>query len=152
MTTDASSAPRVGIQPPAFRLPDDVQVGAVKLQIADLDRSLAFYQEVIGLRAVARDDDPRARTATLSAHGDDSNLLVLREKRGIRPVPRGGLLGIYHFALLLPSRAGLGRFIRHAVELDVRIGGSHHGFSEGTYLVDPDGISIEVYADRPRST
>jgi catechol 2,3-dioxygenase len=66
------------------------------------------------------------------------------------PVPRRGRLGLYHFALLLPDRAALGRFVAHLAALGVRAGASDHLVSEALYLNDPDGLGIEVYADRPR--
>lgn len=126
------------------RLPD-IRLGAVRLQVADLDRSLEFYRDVIGFRVQIRDDE----TARLgAAHGPA--LVELVEKPGVSPVPRTGLLGIYHFALLLPARADLGRFVRHQVREGGRFGAADHAFSEATYLEDPDGITIEVYADRPR--
>jgi catechol 2,3-dioxygenase len=143
--TDATQ--RLGTPAPGFRLPDDIEIGRVRLQVADLGRSLEFYQEVIGFRAIAREPG----RVTLGAQGSDAVLLELVEKPGVRPVPRRGLLGIYHFAVLLPDRAALGRFVRHVAALGVHVGASDHGISEATYLVDPDGITIEVYRDRARS-
>ena len=69
----------------------------------------------------------------------------------MRAVPRHGLLGLYHYAILLPDRASLGRFLRHLGELGERAGMSDHFVSEAIYLQDPDNLGIEVYADRPRS-
>jgi catechol 2,3-dioxygenase len=132
------------------RLPAETRVGAVALQVADLERSLQFYQTVVGFRVIARDDALGARTALLGPHERDRVLLELHEKRGVRPVPRRGRLGIYHFAALLPTRADLGRLLRHATALGVHIGAADHAFSEAIYLVDPDGITLEVYRDRPR--
>ena len=139
-----------GIEPPGFRLPDDVRIGAVALQVADLDRSLGFYENVLGFRVLAREDAPGSRSARLAAQGDERVLLELYEKPGVLPVPRRGRLGIYHFAILLPTRRDLARFLRHATALGVHIGSSDHLVSEALYLVDPDGITVEVYRDRPR--
>lgn len=125
-------------------LPDS-RLGAVRLQIAELDRSLGFYRDVIGLRVLDRHDG-RAELGP----ADGPAILELVAKPGVAPVPPTGLLGIYHFALLLPTRADLGRFVRHQVREGVRFGAADHAFSEATYLEDPDGITIEVYADRPR--
>ena len=136
--------------PPSFRLPDATRVGRVTLQVADLDRSLAFYRDFAGFREIERRPADGARTAALGAHGSDAVLLVLFEKRGARPVPRRGLLGLYHFALLLPDRAALGRFVRRASAARVPFGSADHLVSEALYLTDPDGLGIEVYADRPR--
>jgi catechol 2,3-dioxygenase len=139
-----------GIEAPGFRLPAEVRIGAVALQVADLDRSLGFYEEVLGFRVLGRDDAPGRRLARLGVEGDDRVLLELTEKPGVRPVPRRGRLGIYHFAVLLPTRQDLGRFLRHAVTLGIHVGSSDHLASEALYLVDPDGITVEVYRDRPR--
>jgi catechol 2,3-dioxygenase len=139
-----------GISTPGFRLPAEVRIGAVALQVADLDRSLGFYEKVLGFRLIAREDTPGGRSARLGAQEGERVLLELREKPGVRSVPRRGRLGIYHFAVLLPTRQDLARFLRHATALGVHIGSSDHLVSEALYLVDPDGITVEVYRDRPR--
>jgi catechol 2,3-dioxygenase len=83
----------------------------------------------------------------------DGRLLVqLDEVPGARPMLPQGRLGLYHYALLLPSRADLGRFLRHLESLGVPWGASDHLVSEAIYLTDPDGLTVEVYADRPRAT
>ena len=89
-----------GIAPPGYRLPDATRLGAVRLQVADLGRSLDYYQQVLGLRLLDRDTGQ----AALGAKGEEQPLVVLHERPGVRPVPRSGLLGLYHFAILLPSR------------------------------------------------
>jgi catechol 2,3-dioxygenase len=134
---------------PRFRLPDSTHVGRVVLQIADLDRSIAFYRDILGLAVLDRDEGPH-RVARLAPADSSRALVELREKKGVRSVPRGGLLGLFHFALLLPDRAALGRFVRHLDERDVPAGAADHLFSEALYLVDPDGLTVEVYRDRPR--
>jgi catechol 2,3-dioxygenase len=136
-----------GIQPPGYRLPDDTRLGAVHLQVSDLDRSLAYYQQILGLSVVQRDAD----TAALAPQGEEGPLVRLTACVGVRPVPRSGRLGLYHFAILLPDRASLGRFVRHLAESGVRAGSADHFVSEAIYLSDPDGLGIEVYADRPRA-
>lgn len=140
--------PEHGIAPPGYRLPAATRLGRVRLQIADLARSLAFYETVLGLRVLHR--SPRA--ATLGAHGGDGAPLVeLHERPGARPVPRRGRLGLYHFAILLPDRAALGRLVAHLARQGTYAGMSDHAVSEALYLADPDGLGIEVYADRPRT-
>jgi catechol 2,3-dioxygenase len=136
-----------GIAPPGFRLPDATRLGTVRLQVADLGRSLDYYQRVLGLRLLDRD----AGQAALGAEGEEQPLVVLHERPGVRPVPRSGLLGLYHFAILLPDRQALGRFVAHLGTLGEHAGSADHAVSEALYLTDPDGLGIEVYADRPRS-
>lgn len=119
----------------------------MRLQIADLERSIAYYQEVIGLRVLERGP----AVAVLAARGDDRPLVELREKPGAHRVPRRGRLGLYHFAILLPDRPSLGRFLAHLEQIGAYAGMSDHFVSEAIYLSDPDGLGIEVYADRPRS-
>jgi catechol 2,3-dioxygenase len=139
---------RAGIAPPGFRLPDETRIGRVRLQVSDIGRSVAYYEQVLGMRTISRDDG----AVRLGPHDDDRILIELVEKRDARPVPRRGLLGLYHFAVLLPDRASLGRFIAHLSEIGAYAGMSDHLVSEAVYLTDPDGLGIEVYADRPRDT
>jgi catechol 2,3-dioxygenase len=136
-----------GIRPGGYRLPDRTRIGTVRLQVADLDRSLEYYQHVLGLRVLSR----APQQAALGVEGTSRPLVALFEQRGAEPVPRGGLLGLYHFAVLLPDRAALGRFISHLSALGVHAGSADHAVSEAIYLTDPDGLGIEVYADRPRA-
>ncbi len=149
----AASAPEpatpgtYGQQPVGYRLPQGTRLGRVRLQVADLARSLAFYERTLGLRVIER-DGPHA---TLAAHGDHRPLVELLERPGARPAGRG-LLGLFHFAILVPDRASLGRFVRHLAKQGIRAGAGDHLVSEAFYLSDPDGLGIEVYADRPRDT
>ncbi len=136
-----------GVAPGGYRLPDATRLGPVKLQVADLARSVAYYESVIGLRTIRRAQG----IAELGAHGNDSVLVELRELPGARAVPKRGLLGLYHFAILVPDRASLGKFLRHVTALGVRVGMADHLVSEALYLTDPDGLGIEVYADRARA-
>ena len=138
----------MGHPPAGYRLPLATRLGPVELQVSSVSRSLAYYRDVIGL-AVLTVDGSRA---VLGCHGEPTTLLVLREVPGTRAVAPGSRLGLYHFAILLPDRAALGRFITHLAAMGVRAGASDHLVSEALYLQDPDGLGIEVYADRPRST
>ncbi|HYW32216.1 MAG TPA: VOC family protein [Gemmatimonas sp.] len=137
-----------GEPPSGFRLPASTRLGAVHLQISSLARSLAYYEAVVGLRLVERGE----AHATLAAQGGTAPLVVLHELPGARAMMSRGRLGLYHFALLLPERAALGRFIRHLAARRERAGSADHLVSEALYLQDPDGLGIEVYADRPRDT
>ena len=135
-----------GIKPEGFRLPDETRLGPVRLQVSDLTRSLDYYQRVLGLTVVSAKGD----VASLGAAGGDP-LVRLEARPGTRPVVPGRTLGLYHFAILLPGRAALGRFLAHISGFDMNVGMADHAVSEALYLTDPDGLGIEVYADRPRS-
>lgn len=135
---------RYGVPAPDFRLPAETRVGRVRLQVADLARSLAYYRDVMGFRVLERS----GKVAVLGA--GDAPLIQLHASPGATPVPRRGRLGLFHYAILLPDRPSLGAFIRHLTELGERFGASDHLVSEALYLHDPDGLGIEVYADRPR--
>jgi catechol 2,3-dioxygenase len=137
-----------GIAPDGYRLPVETRLGAVRLQISNLDKSLDYYVSVLGFRVIEKS----AARATLGVDGSNDTLIELRELAGARAVPRRGLLGLYHFAILLPDRASLGRFLVHLVGRGIQPGMSDHLVSEALYLSDPDGLGIEVYADRERSS
>ena len=142
----AGSSGGHGVKPAGYRLPESTHLGRVRLQVADLDRSIEFYKTVLGFRLIERTPE----YARLGPHGENREIVHLHQLRSARPVPRRGLLGLYHFAILLPDRAALGRFIAHLGEIGAYAGMSDHFVSEAVYLTDPDGLGIEVYADRPR--
>ena len=124
-------------------LPEGLRLGPVHIAVRDLDRSVGFYQDAIGLRQRHRGET----FAAMGAGGED--LLVLHEQPGARPAGRHS--GLYHFALLHPSREELaGALARLAATRTPIEGASHHGISEAIYLPDPDGNGIELAADRPR--
>ena len=137
-----------GVAPPRYRLPAETTVGPVTLQIADLESSVDYYERILGLRALERSGG----SATLGTEDGGTPLVNLRERRGANPVPRRGRLGLYHFAILVPDRPALGRFARHLADTGTHAGMSDHLVSEAIYLTDPDGLGIEVYADRPRNS
>src|SRR5205814_6288272 len=147
ITTVVMTNTIAGIRPEDYRLPESAHVGAVRLQVSDLARSITFYTGVLGFRVLSQSAD----AAMLGPEGDSVALIELRERRDARAVPRRGLLGLYHFAILLPNRQALGRFVAHLAEQGVYAGSADHLVSEAIYLSDPDGLGIEVYADRPRS-
>jgi catechol 2,3-dioxygenase len=130
------------------RLPAGTHVGAVHLQIGDLQRSVEYYTHVLGLEVLERVDG----RALLGVASTGRLIAELNEKRGISPAPRAGRFGLFHFAILLPDRAALGRFAARVVGGNVLAGMADHAVSEALYLTDPDGLGIEVYADRPRDT
>jgi catechol 2,3-dioxygenase len=119
-------------------------IDSVHLTISNLNRSVRFYEAQLGFKVHRRDE----RTAWLGAGGDA--LLVLTESERAPRVR--GTTGLYHFALLVPSRIDLARSLRRLVETDtVMQGFADHGVSEALYLADPDGNGIEIYRDRPRA-
>ena len=124
-------------------LPATLRLGAVHLTVSDLDRSVAFYEEEIGLRLHHRADG----VATMGVGEED--LLVLHEEPGARRA--GHHAGLYHYALLFPSREELAHAaLRLAATKTPIQGASDHGTHEAIYLPDPDGNGIELAADRPR--
>jgi catechol 2,3-dioxygenase len=124
-------------------LPETASVGAVHLTVSDLERSLEYYRRSIGLKLLDRADG-------CASLGGGSELLVLVEEPGAQP-PSARSTGLYHFALLLPERVDLARWLAHAARERVPLLGlSDHFVSEAAYLSDPDGHGIEIYRDRPR--
>ena len=132
----------------AEQLPDATHIKGVHLQVGDLQRSIDYYRRVLGLEVLERDRD----RAALGVAGAPHPLVRLAGKPGAAPVPRRGRFGLYHFAILLPDRAALGRFAAHLFALGLRPGMADHDVSEALYLTGPDGLGIEVYADRPRAS
>jgi len=119
-------------------------IGRVVLVVSNLDRSVDFYTQIIGLTLHHRVDS----IAELGTETD--TLLTLHEQPDAYPIRRAA--GLYHFALLLPSRLDLAVTLRHLLQVDAPISGfADHAVSEAIYLTDPDGHGIEIYRDRPRN-
>ena len=127
-------------------LPESASVGAAGLIVSDLRRSLDFYAGVIGLDVLSE----TATSAQLGVAVDRRVLLALEQRPGVHPL-QDKRLGLYHTAVLLPSRSALASFAEHLSRSGIRAGSSNHLVSEAFYLTDPDGLEIEVYADRDRS-
>jgi catechol 2,3-dioxygenase len=145
----SSTASQSTIRP---QLPADTHIGRVRLRVGDLERALRFYRDVLGLR-VASDEKQRVVLRSQPGEQESRDLIVLEEKPGIRRRPaRPATTGLYHVALLVPSRAELGRALLglHQAQYPLR-GMSDHAVSESLYLDDPDGNGLEIYADRARS-
>lgn len=117
-------------------------VSDVHLKVADLERSLAFYEHVIGFRVLNQSRE----LAVLTADGI-TPLVTIEQPPGVQP-KKQRTTGLYHFAILLPSRQQLGSFLQHTMELHLRVGSADHAVSEAIYLDDPDHNGIEIYADR----
>ena len=124
------------------------RIGHVHLKVADLERALRFYRDVLGFELTQRYGQD---AAFVSAGGYHHHIgLNVWESRGGSPPPRG-TTGLYHVAILYPDRAALADALRRVMEAGIPLeGASDHGVSEALYLRDPDGNGIELYRDRPR--
>ncbi|WP_314000866.1 VOC family protein [uncultured Paenibacillus sp.] len=128
-----------------YRMHPDMRLGEVKLKVSDLERSVRFYEEVVGLKTLHRNGN----TAELTADGQNT-LVALKEIPEAVVTKRRSASGLYHFALLLPTRKDLGLSLRRLIESGIHIGQSDHFVSEALYISDPDNNGIEIYRDRPR--
>jgi catechol 2,3-dioxygenase len=134
-------AERGGIDP-------GVHIGHVHLKVSDLERSVAFYTEVLGFDLMQEWNG----AAFLSAGGYHHHLGLNTWQSAGGPPPAPGTTGIFHFAILYPTRKALALALRRVIDHGVRLtGASDHGVSEALYLDDPDGIGVELYWDRPES-
>lgn len=133
----------------SYHAPAGTSIGHVHLRVADLDRSLAFYVGILGFELTQRLGN---QAAFVSAGGYHHHIgLNTWESLGGSPPPRGST-GLYHLAVLYPSRPELARAVRRVVDAGVELdGASDHGVSEAVYLRDPDQNGIELYVDRPRA-
>ncbi|NHN33616.1 VOC family protein [Paenibacillus agricola] len=125
----------------------DTVLGEVHLKVSDLERSLRFYQDVVGLRVLTQ----AANRAELTVDGIKP-LVVLHEISTANIVPRRSAAGLYHFAILLPDRRSLGLSLRNLIDSGIHIGQADHLVSEALYIADPDNNGIEIYRDRPRES
>src|SRR5580693_1629913 len=125
-----------------------VGIGHVHLKVADLERALAFYRDVLGFELTQRIGD---QAAFLSAGGYHHHIgLNTWESQGGSP-PHRAATGLYHVAIVYPTRAELADALRRLVQAGIKLdGASDHGVSEALYLRDPDGNGVELYCDRPR--
>jgi catechol 2,3-dioxygenase len=129
--------------PAVASLPATLRLGAVHLDVGDLDRSIAWYRTALGLQVHSREGE----VASIGAGGED--VVVLHEKPGALRASRHA--GLYHYALLYPSREELARAAVRLIDTGTPIEGtSDHETHEAIYLPDPDGNGIELAADRPR--
>ena len=133
---------------PAERIDPGVRIGHVHLKVAEIERSLVFYRDVLGFELTQRFG---AGAAFLSAGGYHHHvgINVWESRGGSWPPP--GTTGLYHFAILYPTRAALADALRRVLAAGIHLeGAADHGVSEALYLRDPDGNGVELYWDRPR--
>jgi catechol 2,3-dioxygenase len=125
----------------------DVRVGHVHLKVSDLDRALHFYRDILGFELTQRYG---SQAAFLSAGGYHHHIgLNTWESSGGTPPPPGST-GLYHLAIVYPTRAELADALRRVLQARLPLeGASDHGVSEAIYLRDPDGNGVELYWDRP---
>jgi catechol 2,3-dioxygenase len=126
----------------------EVRIGHVHLKVADLERAIGFYRDVLGFEVTQRLGD---QAAFLSAGGYHHHIgLNTWESQGGSPPP-GSATGLYHLAIVYPTRAELSDALRRLMKAGVTLeGASDHGVSEALYLRDPDGNGVELYWDKPK--
>jgi len=131
-----------------MKIHSEVTIGHVNLTVSDLDRSLAFYKDILGFEITMRYGDS---AVFLSAGGYHHHIaLNTWQGKGATPPP-AHYTGLYHFAILYPSRKELARVLQRLIDNKYPVSGvADHGVSEAIYLNDPDNIGVELYADRPR--
>lgn len=134
----------------ALPIDSQVRMGHVHLKVSNLERAIRFYCDVLGFELVQRMGD---QAAFLSAGGYHHHIALNTWESLGGPPPAPGTTGLYHHAILYPSRAALADALRRLIEADIGLeGAADHGVSESLYLRDPDGNGVELYCDRPRET
>jgi len=124
------------------------RIGHVHLTVANLDRALAFYRDVLGFEVTTR----YGREAVFMSAGGYHHHIALNTWAGEgAPAPAPGTTGLYHFAILYPDRKALAQTLKSVLDHGIPLeGASDHGVSEAIYLRDPDGNGVELYRDRPK--
>ncbi|MEX0681572.1 MAG: VOC family protein [Balneolales bacterium] len=131
-----------------YNIPEQTRIGHVHLKVADLDRALAFYRDILGFELTTMYGD---QAAFVSAGGYHHHIgLNTWHSKGAPPAPLNST-GLYHTAILYPTRKDLAEIVHRLMEAGYPISGaSDHGVSEAIYLNDPDGNGVELYRDRPQ--
>jgi catechol 2,3-dioxygenase len=131
-----------------MKIHPEVKIGHVHLTVSDLERSLGFYRDLLGFEVTNKYGD----NAVFLSAGGYHHHIGLNTWSGVgAPPPAPGTTGLYHFAILFPSRLELAKVFKRLIDAKYPLeGASDHGVSEAIYLNDPDGIGIELYADREK--
>lgn len=137
---------RESIMTTHFHKKPNMYTSHIQLKVSNLARSLEFYKTIIGFQVLEQSED----TAYLTVDGKKSLVSLLQVDNALSL--RRGQTGLYHMAILLPTKKDLGNLVNHFSDLNVRIGAGDHHVSEALYLNDPDGNGIEVYIDRQEDT
>jgi catechol 2,3-dioxygenase len=130
--------------PASALLPAGTAVGSATLRVAEAERSLGLYHDILGLSVIERS---KQRIALGGAGGKP--FLILEISPGAPPRPLEGFTGLYHVAILVPDRATLGGALARILDARLRLGSADHKVSEALYIYDPDGNGLELYRDRP---
>jgi catechol 2,3-dioxygenase len=126
----------------------DVRMGHVHLKVSDIERALGFYRDVLGFEVTQRIGNS---AAFLSAGGYHHHIGLNTWESAGGPAPAAGTTGLYHLAIVYPTRAKLGDALRRLIDARIPLdGAADHGVSEALYLRDPDGNGVELYWDRPQ--
>ena len=148
MSRTETTLPAIEPQLTPHPIDPGVRIGHVHLKVADLDRALAFYCGVLGFELKQRFGNQAAFLAAGGYH-HHIGLNTWESKGGSAPPP--GTTGLYHVAILYPSRAALADALKRLLAANVQLdGAADHGVSEAIYLRDPDGNGVELYRDRPQ--
>jgi catechol 2,3-dioxygenase len=127
-----------------------VRIGHVHLKVADLERAIGFYRDVLGFELMQRMGD---QAAFLSAGGYHHHIALNTWESLDGTAPPFGTTGLYHHAIMYPTRTALADALRRLIAAGIGLeGAADHGVSQSLYLRDPDGNGVELYVDRPRET
>jgi catechol 2,3-dioxygenase len=131
-----------------YKIPDQTRIGHVHLKVADLERSLKFYRDILGFRVMQYYGEGAAFISAGDYH-HHIGLNTWYSKNGLQPSPRS--TGLFHTAILYPTRKDLAEALKRLAEAKYPLtGASNHGVSHAIYLDDPDGNGVELYWDKPK--
>lgn len=130
-----------------YTVPAATRIGHVHLKVSNLERALDFYVGVLGFELVMRFGE---QAAFVSAGGYHHHIGLNTRESKDAPPPPPHTTGLYHVAILYPTRADLAQIAKRLIDAGIQIGAAHHGVSEAIYLSDPDGNGIELYRDLPQ--